>query len=619
MEDAMKRILKSLFSLMLVAALLFCCLPQRTSAATYTVPNNTVRVGLAYGDSTVASASLKNVNGGGFRFGYYTEDRVFHLLGNTETGSISVILDKNMYYASASDGYVQGIGSGVQVGCVHIQLDKAYTSFSKAQEAADSYSWAGGFVKYAEGYYWVCVGNYVSSADAENALSWMELNSPYWVTSGTSYTVTVVATGTSKILFEYDVGAGTALAVTPSDSSQQMKWQNNYYTGGFQFQRVTGAGMNIVTFVELETYIKGVIPYEMGDYFPLETLKAQAICARNFVVAYQHKHEAYGFDVCNTIDCQLYRGTLGATAKTDQAVDETRGQIMVYNGKVCETMYHSSNGGATESCVNVWTADLPYLTGRVDEYESIMIPKITNYYWSRTYTAQELTELMQSKGYNNGNIVSFYVSRYTEVGNVYSITLVDESGRSWTFSKNAARTKLGFGSLKYTITTTVDDAVYVNDNEHTVSTASASVIGNGRVVGGLTGASNGRISALTGTGQQEVGSSDTYNPNRVFTVTGYGHGHNVGFGQWGAYAMAYYYGKDYVEMLKYYFTGVDIITMDTGITVSGEPAAEPPAASGTDSDNQSGSSGDAPSQGVPDPSEYQNNGRPAGGLFGFRR
>jgi stage II sporulation protein D len=105
----------------------------------------------------------------------------------------------------------------------------------------------------------------------------------------------------------------------------------------------------------------------MSPSWPLEALKAQAVCARTYVMA-SRKHS--GFDVCTTECCQVYQGIGRANATTDMAVDQTAGQYMTYNGELCVAYYSSSDGGATENSENVWNEAIGYLRGVVDPYEA---------------------------------------------------------------------------------------------------------------------------------------------------------------------------------------------------------------------------------------------------------
>lgn len=106
---------------------------------------------------------------------------------------------------------------------------------------------------------------------------------------------------------------------------RRVTWFRGYrYYGGFEYQRVSGGNINVINVVDLEDYVKCVIPWEMSKDWPVEALKAQAVCARTYAVC-QTKHRAQGFDICATTHCQVYQGTAASGANSDAAVDQTTG------------------------------------------------------------------------------------------------------------------------------------------------------------------------------------------------------------------------------------------------------------------------------------------------------
>jgi stage II sporulation protein D len=178
----------------------------------------------------------------------------------------------------------------------------------------------------------------------------------------------------------------------------------------------------------------------MNPEWPIEALKAQAVAARTYTAAHLNgKHISHGFDLCSEPCCQTYRGTNGASALSDSAVDETAGIYMTYNGEYADTYYHSCDGGATENSENVFNETIPYLRGKIDPYECNV--ETTRDSWSFTYTTEDITEILQLKGYKCGNIVAV-TPVYTNLGNIYSLTFLDDKGISWTFSKYDASTVL---------------------------------------------------------------------------------------------------------------------------------------------------------------------------------
>lgn len=530
-------------------------------ARAYTPPYTTLKVGLYYGGDALPAANLQNVTGcgNGYQFGIMDISRQFIPLGaSTSETKISVLRDRNMVYSSGTNTYSPGTSGDILVGCFHIQLNNTYTTYADAQAAACGYQ--SGFVKYSSGKFYVCTGNYLS-ADAANAAIAQGGLTSCSVTSGTTSTVTVVKTGTNTILFEFEYGSACNLVITPvsSNSTKCQTWFKGYrYYGAFQYIRADGGDLSVYNCVNIEDYVKGVIPYEMSNTWPLEALKAQAICARTYVIAILGKHS--NFDICTDEHCQVYRGVGSANATTDSAVDQTAGQYATYNGQLCTTFYASSDGGATENSENVWTEAVPYLRGVIDPYEADVASIITGYNWTVTYTSAEITSRLRSKGYSCGTIVGMAVSQYTNVGNVYKVTLTDDAGKKFTFTKgDSIRSALGVYSIHFSISGGASSGdIYVNGSDTKISgglQSSYAIGGSG--LSEILGQNN--VYAITGTGETvAVEAEAPQQTGTVFTIKGTGRGHNVGMSQWGAYSMAKYHGMTYRQILSFYYTGVTV-------------------------------------------------------------
>ena len=582
----MRNIKSKTIVFLLVLGLLITGIPV-TGAAAYKPPYTTLKVGLHYGtsgdDKAVPCANLLNAAGSGYEFGYFDSSRNFKSIGiTTAEKGITILKDKNMVYAPGSADYISYVegtngSSSTQVGCYHIKLKTAYSSYSAMQTTLAKYS--NSFPKYENGSFYVCVGSYTSSSAATSGAKSLGITSNYEITAGTNYTITVVVTGTNKIIMEYDCGSGTSagLGVMPkvSSSIKAQTWFRGYrYYGGFQYARQSSNGnFVVVNYVSVEDYVKGVLPYEMSASWPKEALKAQAVCARSYAMKNINKHNSgYGFDVCSTASCQVYRGLNSANSNSDAAVNETAGQYLFYNGELCETYFHSSDGGATENSENVWTAAYGYLRGVKDPYEATVAGSISNYYWSVTYTGSQLTTMLKNKGYSCTTIVDCYVSQYTNVGNVYTMTFVDANGKTINFSKNSVTSFTGIRSQRFTIlggskSGTVPTAkdIYVNSSSGVISGGL-----NGLYAEGSSGTATiptGDVYAITDSGVEKVqtqtsGTAATGKmpPKGSFTFTGTGWGHNVGMSQWGAYSMAKYHNKTYKDILSFYYTGTQIVT-----------------------------------------------------------
>jgi len=554
MEQIMKKKFVHFAVLFVVSALLTCACGTFASAAE---DSSLLRVGLYYGDSALSTANLENSVGSGYRLGYFDSDLSFVQLGYTTETKISVLKTQNIYLASDLTYTTEATSNGA-VGCYHLQLPDTYTDFDSCKEAADELS--GGFPAWISGTYYVRVGAYTTNAEATAAQAALGLDSS--VTWTSSYAVSVTKTGTTTILFQFDGGEDDSLGIEPGlDDSQKTKtWFKGYkYYGSFRYQRISGGNLTVVNIIDMEDYIKGILPYEMSSSWPLEALKAQAVCARSYALSNGTKHSKYNFDVCNSTDCQVYRGTNLSTDETDQAVDETEGLLALYGGQVCNTVYYSCNGGASESSENVWSTSYGYLKGVTDPYEADIASKVSQYNWTVTYTADELKTELNDAGYQCSTIVDFYVSKFTDTGNVYSITFLDSNGKTWTFSKQSARTFLGLRSQRYTIAGSGQSGgtYYVDQSGDTLSSLQGVYAIDGS--GDTSALSGSSFYAITGSGTTAVDSGGSSSGSTAFTISGSGWGHNVGMSQWGAYAMANR-GCTYDEILKFYYTGITIGT-----------------------------------------------------------
>lgn len=575
--------------LTLLLALLTVCF---TGSALALGVGDDVRAGLSYGSGALPSANLENAVGSGYRFGYYDSRDQFVTLGSTAETQISMLKTQNLYLSTNGSYTTSVTGNGV-VGCYHVQLPGSYDSFQAAQSAAAGVDH--GFPAWVSGTYYVRAGAYATRAEAEAAQGGYGAGAS--VTGTSSYGVTVTKTKTTTILFQFDNGEGGIFAVSPGAGGEKgaKTWfKGNKYAGNFLYERIGGGNLTVVNRVSMDDYVKGLVPYEMSSSWPAEALKAQAVCARSFVVSAGTKHGNYHFDVCNTTCCQVYQGCNRATADSDAAVDATSGIYAWYGGEIAKTFYYASNGGATESCQNVWTATLPYLTGKADPYEADIANSVNGYYWTKTFTPSQLTALLRNRGYNCGNIVDLTVSQFTNSGNVYSITFTDDAGKTFVFSKANARSILGVKSMHFTIsggsssatppTPSVPEEPTTPGNQYYVDNASTSLPNLDGVwaIGGdgKTETLSVPISVLTLDGVETLQTTVPTTPAvasnpegtatstaataapvtaaaGTFVVSGAGNGHNVGMSQWGAYAMAKR-GYSYEQILNFYYTGIDL-------------------------------------------------------------
>ncbi len=123
-----------------------------------------------------------------------------------------------------------------------------------------------------------------------------------------------------------------------------------------------GKGLTAINEVQLENYIKGVLPYEMGPNFPVEALKAQAVLARChvfFVWGKKFKLTAEPYDFTDDVFTQVYNGVGQVSPAVDSAAAATKGCVMVYRDKIIKAPFHASCGGYLESSQTIWNEDIP--------------------------------------------------------------------------------------------------------------------------------------------------------------------------------------------------------------------------------------------------------------------
>jgi len=433
----------------------------------------TVRIGIQFGPRAPIISRFINNNCEGFHIGYYDDERNFHVLESTSASDLTV-------------------SAGTEYALWHIMLSEVFTDKEKAENTAQYY---GGFTKEINGEYRVLYGNYYSREEADYIVNkYRPAGSPYTFDKGK-----LRITDSSNFEPIYTApDEQTAVAIVPICSSGKgtTKHGADVYYGGFECVFADGH-LNVINCVDLEDYVKGVIPYEMSWAWPYEALKAQAVCARTYVVYNQNSFEEYNFDLKNNTESQVYRGILEANETTDSAVDETAGQLIRYEGEICEIYYSAANGGASEDGKHVFDTDRPYLAGKPDPFEQAVDFSLKT--WEKWYDSEDLAWLLQIKGYDVGPVV-LVEPEHSEVGNVIALSFTDKFGNCVRIEGRACYTTLKLNCCRFQI----------------------------------------------------------WQDGESFGFIGGGLGHSCGMSQWGAHAMASVYGYDYEDIIRFYFTGAYI-------------------------------------------------------------
>jgi stage II sporulation protein D len=167
------------------------------------------------------------------------------------------------------------------------------------------------------------------------------------------------------------------------------------YRGALEVRPSSVPGkLNAINAVEIEDYLKGVVPKESPATWPIEALKAQAVAARSYAIATPIKGN--GFDQYDDTRSQVYGGVSAEHPRTNQAVDATRSQIVLYNGKVAQTFFFSTSGGHTEnnelSSLGFGGTPIPYLRGVPDPYEAEAGSPYHR--WKRKFSLRKMNSLL---------------------------------------------------------------------------------------------------------------------------------------------------------------------------------------------------------------------------------
>lgn len=332
------------------------------------------------------------------------------------------------------------------------------------------------------------------------------------IVEGTSIAVYSTADNVEVYRLDY-TDKNNYLGIMPKaeEGVDAITWfSGNKYFGGFEYAVLGGGKITVVNVVDLEKYVMGVCSREMSESWPLEALKAQSVAARTYVgnsIGSSTYYTKCGFDVTGDTYSQAYSGCGLVGSNITLAALQTAGEYLTYNGTLCNAMYFSSSGGATEDSYNVYGNKYhPYLAGVFDPYEEAANNINQRSEWEKTLTPAQVASIFGLK-----DVISltptYSVIDGKETGNVIELTAVSSSGASQTIRRDACRTSMGMNSIHYTI---------------------------------------------------EKNSFGNY----VFR--GGGWGHNVGMSQFGAYAMAKHYSKTYQDILGFYYTGVSLSYGDYG-------------------------------------------------------
>ena len=191
--------------------------------------------------------------------------------------------------------------------------------------------------------------------------------------------------------------------VRPADAAALVV-NGTAYRGEIEIYPATPGSIAVVNVVGIESYLRGVVPGEIGKrpVGELEAVKAQAVAARTYAAASSGARAGGSFDVLATIEDQLYRGADSEDPVCDRAVFETAGLVLASGGRPAITYFHSTCGGRTEARHEVWElGETPYLRsvwdtrGGSHELAQAWCSEAPSFEWTESWTGEEIARLVR--------------------------------------------------------------------------------------------------------------------------------------------------------------------------------------------------------------------------------
>ncbi|MEN9568303.1 MAG: amidase enhancer, partial [Cyanobacteriota bacterium] len=168
---------------------------------------------------------------------------------------------------------------------------------------------------------------------------------------------------------EVEITSGKNLVkVNTTEQPQEAK----IYGGSLRLQPNAHGEFTLVNQVPLETYLRGVVPHEIGANAPAQAVAAQSIIARTYALRNLRRFEVDDYQLCATVHCQVYYGLKDANLISDRAIAKTAGLVLTYDNELIDALYSSTTGGVTASFEDTWNGtERPYLQPVIDAPKAV--------------------------------------------------------------------------------------------------------------------------------------------------------------------------------------------------------------------------------------------------------
>lgn len=355
-----------------------------------------------------------------------------------------------------------------------------------------------------------------------------------------------------KIMLNYDgiskdLGTKFTFKRYDSENSNLLKVGPYSYLGDMEVRVVDGS-MVFINHINLETYLYGVVPYEIEYGSPQEVQKVQAVASRTY--ALMSKNSSSYFDLHDTISSQVYRGYDAKYTDCIKAVNDTRGVVLKYGNSYAETFYSASNGGMTESSANLWGGSCPYLMVKKDDFDQKYPPANANGKpWKVTYSKKNLDQNLLKRLSYDKYLDSFLKNNSLNKDDIQAVEISKVE-----FEYNSSN-RASNGKIYFKISTKLEEN---NILEMAIPVYAA---GKDRIFIRDAFKLNSLLFEVLEDGDKIV-------------FDGVGWGHGIGMSQYGAYARAEA-GHSYQDILTFYYHGTKLetisISADRGATRPDNP------------------------------------------------
>ncbi|HEX2202531.1 MAG TPA: SpoIID/LytB domain-containing protein, partial [Longimicrobium sp.] len=323
-----------------------------------------------------------------------------------------------------------------------------------------------------------------------------------------------VETGAGRV----QQGLALPLVVEPEEVGT-LSARGGRYRGALLVQPGARGGLTLVNRLDMESYLLGVVPREIGrfDADIYEAIKAQAVAARTYAVVYLGRRSAQGFDVYATVEDQVYGGVAAENERVTRAVGETAGEILTWRGEPITAYYHSTCAGHTAAVDEVWNSPpVPYLVAvrDLDRNGEAYDKASSRFRWTERWTHAQLVGIL-----NRTLADSLRGRRITQVRGMEVVSRTPSGRvRAMHIDTDAGRFTVGRDRVRWILTPTR---------------------------GGILNSSKFDVRTERGAGGLE------------FVAEGGGWGHGIGMCQVGAMGRARA-GQDYRTILEAYYPGTEI-------------------------------------------------------------